>query len=90
MMWTTEARRIFCCGGEDRMKEIVPIERIAAARQHLSELSNGLPGREIQVRQAVHLLSKLLDELETAAKDSKHEEEAAGQSLTMGTRVSDF
>jgi PAS domain S-box-containing protein len=59
------------------MKEIVSIDRIAAARQHLSELSNGPPGREIQVRQAVHLLSKLLDELETAAKDSKHEEEAA-------------
>ena len=62
------------------MKEIVSIERIAAARQRLAELSefsNGPPGREIQVRQAVHLLSSVLDELETAAKDSKHEEAAA-------------
>jgi PAS domain S-box-containing protein len=68
---------------QDRMKERVSIERIAAARQRLaelSELSNGPPGREIQVRQAVHLLSKLLDELETAAKDSKPEEEAAYES----------
>jgi len=62
------------------MKEIASIERIAAARQRLaelSELSNEPPGREIHVRQAVHLLSSVLDELETAAKDSKHEEEAA-------------
>jgi hypothetical protein len=75
------------------MKGIVSSERIVAARQRLaelSELSNGQPGRKIQVRQAVDLLSSVLDELERAAKDSKHEEEAAGQSLTMVTRVSDF
>ena len=57
------------------MKEMVLIERIAAGRQHLaelSELSNGPPGREIRVRQAVHLLSSVLDELETVVKDSKH------------------
>jgi PAS domain S-box-containing protein len=58
------------------MKERVSIGRIAAARQRLSELSNGPPGREVQVRQVVQLLSKLLDELETVTKDSKHEEEA--------------
>jgi PAS domain S-box-containing protein len=61
------------------MKGIVSSERIVAARQRLaelSELSNGQPGRKIQVRQAVDLLSSVLDELERAAKDSKHEEEA--------------
>jgi PAS domain S-box-containing protein len=61
------------------MKERVSIGRIAAARQRLaelSELSNGPPGREVPVRQAVQLLSDVLDELETVAKDSKHEEEA--------------
>lgn len=67
------------------MKVIVLMERIAAARQRLAELSefsNGPPGREIQVRQAVHLLSSVLEELETAAKDSKHEEEAAYENET--------
>jgi PAS domain S-box-containing protein len=62
------------------MKGIVSIERIAAARQRLaelSELSNGPPASEIQVRHAVDLLSSVLDELETVAKDSKPEEEAA-------------
>ena len=62
------------------MKGIVSIERIAAARQRLaelSELSNGTPGREMQVRQAVDMLSSVLDELEAVAQDSKPEEEAA-------------
>ena len=64
------------------MKEIVSIERIAAARQRLAELSefsNGPPGRESQVRQAVQLLSSVLDELETVAKESKREEEAVSE-----------
>ena len=58
------------------MKGTVSIERIAAARQRLaelSELSNGTPGREMQVRQAVDMLSSVLDELEAVAKDSKPE-----------------
>jgi len=62
------------------MKGIVSIERIAAARQRLaelSELSNGTPGREMQVRQAVDMLSSVLGELEAVAKDRKPEEEAA-------------
>jgi PAS domain S-box-containing protein len=62
------------------MKERVSIGRIAAARQRLSELSNGPPGREVRVRQVVQLLSSVLDELETAAKDCKHEE-AAGYEI---------
>jgi PAS domain S-box-containing protein len=65
------------------MKGIVPIERIAAARQRLAELSeltNVPPGGEIQVRQAVRLLSSVLDDLETIAKDSKHNEEAENES----------
>jgi PAS domain S-box-containing protein len=62
------------------MKEIVSIERIAAARQSLAELSGfgrDRPGREIQVSQAVDLLSSVLDELETGAKNNRHEVEAA-------------
>ena len=61
------------------MKGIVSIQRIMAARQRLaelSELSGGRPGREIQVRQAVHLLSSVLDELEAVAKDNQQDEEA--------------
>jgi PAS domain S-box-containing protein len=61
------------------MKGIVSIQRIMAARQRLaelSELSGGRPGREIQVRQAVDLLSSVLDELEAVAKDNQQEEEA--------------
>ena len=64
------------------MNETVLIERIAAARQRLAELSefsNGPPGRESQVRQAVQLLSSVLDELETVAKESKREEEAVSE-----------
>ena len=62
------------------MKGIVSIERIAAARQRLAELSefsNGTPGREMEVRQAVDMLSSVLGELEAVAKDSKPEQEAA-------------
>jgi PAS domain S-box-containing protein len=80
MMWTPEARRIFCWGSEGPMKEIVFIEWIAVARQRLAELSKLSkcpPGSEIQARRAVDLLSSVLDELEGAAKNSKHEEEAA-------------
>jgi len=64
------------------MKVIVSIERIMAARQRLAELlelSNGPAGKEVQVQRAVHLLSNVLDELETAARESKHEEEAENE-----------
>jgi PAS domain S-box-containing protein len=67
------------------MKEIVSIERIAAARQRLAELSefsNGPPGIESQVRQTVQLLSSVLDELETVAKESKREEEAVSENVS--------
>ena len=65
------------------MKGIVPIERIAAARRRLaelSELSNGPPGGEIEVRQGVRLLFSVLDELETVARESKQNEEAENES----------
>ena len=64
------------------MKVIVSIERIMAARQRLAELlelSYGPAGKEVQVQRAVHLLSSVLDELETAARESKHEEEAENE-----------
>ena len=50
------------------MKEIVFSERLAAARESLAELSNlnSPPGKEVQVRHAVLLLSSVLDELATA------------------------
>ena len=70
------------------MKGIVSIERIAAARQRLAELSefsNGTPGREMQVRQAVDMLSSVLDELEAVAKDSKPEQEAAHRTKAAST-----
>jgi two-component system, NtrC family, sensor kinase len=68
MMWTTQAGRIFSVPGKKRMKEIVSSERIAAARESLAELSdlNSPPGKEVQVRNAVLLLSSVLDELATA------------------------
>ena len=68
MRCTTEAGRIFSVPGKKRMKEIVFSERIAAARQSLAELSglNTPPGKEVQVRQAVLLLSNVLDGLATA------------------------
>ena len=71
---------------KDGMKGIVSIQRIMAARQRLaelSELSGGRPGREIQVRQAVHLLSSVLDELEAVAKDNQQEEEAGYGNETL-------
>ena len=64
------------------MKVIALMERIVAARQRLTELpepSNGPAGTESQVRQAVRLLSSLLGELETVAKESKREEEAVSE-----------
>jgi PAS domain S-box-containing protein len=64
------------------MKVIALMERIEAARQRLAELpepSNGPAGTESQVRQAVQLLSSVLGELETVAKESKREEEAVSE-----------
>jgi PAS domain S-box-containing protein len=64
------------------MKVITLMERIVAARQRLAELpepSNGPAGTESQVRQAVQLLSSVLGELETVAKESKREEEAVSE-----------
>ena len=64
------------------MKVIALMERIVAARQRLTELpepSNGPAGTESQVRQAVRLLSSVLAELETVAKESKREEEAVSE-----------
>ena len=64
------------------MKVIALMERIVAARQRLAELpepSNGPAGTESQVRQAVQLLSSVLGELETVAKESKREEEAVSE-----------
>jgi PAS domain S-box-containing protein len=53
------------------MKEKVSSERIAAARKSLAELSglNSPAGKEVQVRNAVLLLSSVLDELATAYDD---------------------
>ena len=50
------------------MNEKVSSERIAAARKSLAELSglNSPAGKEVQVRNAVLLLSSVLDELATA------------------------
>jgi PAS domain S-box-containing protein len=64
------------------MNVIALMERIVAARQRLAELpepSNGPAGTESQVRQAVQLLSSVLGELETVAKESKREEEAVSE-----------
>jgi hypothetical protein len=55
------------------MKGRVSTERIAMARRRLAELSelgSGGPGSECQARQAVDLLSSVLDELETVASAS--------------------
>ena len=76
------------------MKGKVSIERIATARQRLAELSelgNGPRGSESQVRQAVDLLSSVLDELETLAKDSELEKEADNESRfnTLAETASD-
>ena len=64
------------------MKVIALMERIVAARQRLAELpepSNGPAGTESEVRQAVQLLSSVLGELETVAKESEREEEAVSE-----------
>jgi PAS domain S-box-containing protein len=76
------------------MKGRVSIERIATARQRLAELSelgNGPPASESQVRQAVDLLSSVLDELETVAKDGELEQEADNESRfnTLAETASD-
>ena len=64
------------------MKLIALMERIVAARQQLAELpepSNVPSGTESQVRQAVQLLSSVLGELKTFAKESNREEEAVSE-----------
>src|ERR1700722_8353736 len=74
------------------MKGRVSIERIAAARQRLSELAGlGPPGSESRVRQAVDLLSSVLDELETVAKHGELEQEADNESRfnTLAETASD-
>jgi PAS domain S-box-containing protein len=76
------------------MKGRVSIERIATARQRLAELSelaSGPPDSENQVRQAVDLLSSVLDELATVAKDGELEQEADNESRfnTLAETASD-
>jgi PAS domain S-box-containing protein len=76
------------------MKGRVSIERIATARQRLAELSepgNGPPDSVSQVRQAVDLLSSVLDELETVAQDGQLEQEADNESRfnTLAETASD-
>ena len=64
------------------MNEIVPIERIVAARQRLCELSELSPDpakRKTQVREVMHFFSGFLDDLATLAKDSKQQKEAGCQ-----------
>lgn len=61
------------------MNEIVPIERIVAARQRLCELSELSPDpaeREIQVREVMQFFSGFLDDLATVSKDSNQQKEA--------------
>jgi PAS domain S-box-containing protein len=74
------------------MKGRVSIERIATARQRLAELSElGPLDSESQVEQAVDLLSNVLDELETVAKDGELEQEADNESRfnTLAETASD-
>ena len=74
------------------MKGRVSIERIATARQRLAELSElGPPGSESQVREAVDLLSSVLDELETAANGGDLEQETDNESRfnTLAETASD-
>ena len=74
------------------MKGRVSIERIAAARQRLAELSElGPPGSESRVRQAVDLLSSVLDELETVAQGGEFEQETDNESRfnTLAEAASD-
>src|SRR5215469_1030625 len=72
----------------------VSIERIATVRQRLTELSEaggGSPDRESRVRQAVDLLSSILDELETAANESdpQRETEIESRFNTLAETASD-
>ena len=76
------------------MEGRVSIERIATARQRLSELSevgSGSPDRVSQVRQAIDLLSRILDELETAVRGGQLEKEAEndGRFHTLAETASD-
>jgi hypothetical protein len=74
------------------MKGRVSIERIATARQRLAELLElGPRGSGSQVRQAVDLLSSVLDELETVAKGGEFEQEADNESRfnTLAETASD-
>jgi PAS domain S-box-containing protein len=76
------------------MKGRVSIERIATARQRLAELSelgNGPPDSVSQVQQAVDILSRVLDELETVAQDGQLEQEADNESRfnTLAETASD-
>ena len=76
------------------MKGRVSIERIATARRRLaelSELSSGPPASESQVQQTVDLLSGVLDELETVAKDGELGQEADNESRfnTLAETASD-
>jgi PAS domain S-box-containing protein len=60
------------------MNEMVLIERIAAARQRLSELSELHPDpaeREIQVEEVVRFFADFLDDVGTLAADSKRQKE---------------
>jgi hypothetical protein len=95
MMWLAETSwRIFLSHKRFWMKGRVSIERIATARQRLaelSELSSGPPASESQVQQAVDLLSSVLDELETVAKDGELGQEADNESRfnTLAETASD-
>jgi PAS domain S-box-containing protein len=76
------------------MEARVSTERIAMARQRLAELSelgSGPPAGESRVRQAVDLLSSILDELETLANESDPEQEADHESRfnTLAETASD-
>ena len=76
------------------MEGRVSIERLATARQRLSELSevgSGSPDRVSQVRQAIDLLSRILDELETAVRGGQLEKEAEndGRFHTLAETASD-
>jgi len=76
------------------MKGRVSSERIATARQRLAELSevgSESPDQESQVRQAIDLLSSILDELETVANESDPERKADNESRfnTLAETASD-
>jgi PAS domain S-box-containing protein len=74
------------------MKGRVSIERISTARQRLADLAElGPPGSESRVRQAVDLLSSVLDELERVAKGGEFEREIDNESRfnTLAEAASD-